>query len=319
MPTVVWSTPAARATNAGDSHRRSITGLRSPEDAEGVNRLTMRRATYSGSQAWLPAHDARAARLLLAAEGRGGGGGGASGPAVDLDTLGEATPLRPDECVPAGRQPFNIAADRVHAVTLLSRAALRVLSRSGSVAPRAVDLPFNTDLPGFAAAYDWMRWQMVRDVPGYGGGFPIWLWVRISRRDLVGNLRAGRRAAGGGSSLVTASVPRDRLLMTDYMAWHDVLNGLPSLPMTCPVCGRQYCEAPTCLDRWYDPWSDTWQARAPKNDRGDSIPWWNWPVPLREELLASWAAVKEVRPRRPVQACVERLDARWVTSVRSLA
>ena len=239
-------------------------------------------------------------------------------PATELDTLRAGPSRSLDECVPFGRQPFDIDADRVHAVTLLSGAAFQALTSSSSVGPRRADLPTGTDLPEFAAAYDWMRWQMATKVSGYGGGFPIWLWVRITRRDLIGSLRASRRSAHD-THVVTVSVPRDRVLMTDYMAWHDVLNGMPGLPVRCPVCARRYCDAPECLDRWYDDWSDAWQARTPKDDRGGALPWWNWSVPLREELFASWATVKDVRPRWPVQGCVERLEARWVTSVRRSA
>lgn len=274
-------------------------------------------AAYSGMASWLPVHDAEAARLLQSAEGRGDGGPELA-PAVDVDTL-RAGPSRPlDQCVPAGRQPFDVHADQVHAVTLLSAAAFRALTSSGSVGPRRADLPSPTDLPGFAAAYDWMRWQMASEVPDYGGGFPIWLWVRITRRDLIGTLRARRRTTHD-TYVVTVWVPRVRLLMTDFMGWHDVLNGTPSLPVHCPVCDRRYCEAPACFDRWHDDWCDAWHARMPKNDRGDALPWWNWSVALREELFASWATVKDVRPHWPVQACVERLEARWVTSVRRAA
>lgn len=53
------------------------------------------------------------------------------------------------------------------------------------------------DLAEFAAASEWMRWQMAQHVSGYNGGFPVWLWVRLRRDDLVCNLRPRRHGLPG--------------------------------------------------------------------------------------------------------------------------
>ena len=217
--------------------------------------------------------------------------------------------------MPAGRQPFDINAERVHAVTLMSAAAFVALRRTGSVAAMPEVVPLAGDLDGFAAAYDWMRWQMALHVDGYTGGFPIWVWARIRRGDLVSNLKA-QAAGGAGSVAVTLSIPRERLLLTDYLAWHDVLNGAPGLPERCPGCARRFCDDEGCLDGWYDAWSGAWAARIPHNAQDVRLAWWDWPVELRSELFDTWGAVRQIRPRWPVQGCVERIEAGWVSAVR---
>jgi Domain of unknown function (DUF3841) len=32
--------------------------------------------------------------------------------------------------------------------------------------------------PAFLPAYQWMMGQMARRLPGYGGGYPVWVWRR---------------------------------------------------------------------------------------------------------------------------------------------
>lgn len=215
----------------------------------------------------------------------------------------------------AGRQPFDLGADRLHVVTLLSAAAFGVLEQTGSLAPVREVVPAVGDRDAFGAAYDWMRWQMALHVEGYGGGFPLWVWARIRRMDLVSNLRPDG-AEGIGSVVVTLSVPREQVLLTDYMAWHDVLNGMPGLPERCPRCGAAFCDDNARLGRWYDGWADAWDARVPRDAQGKRRPWWEWPAELQSELFTTWEVVRRIRRRWPVQGCIERLEDAWISSVR---
>ena len=248
---------------------------------------------YRGVWSWLPGHDPGVAGFLAA--GRGSRAARRSLVGVAADGVADAAagwfevggPLPAELCLPAGRQPFDIDAERVHAVTLLSAAAFEVLRRTGSVGPTPELVPVAGDLNGFAAAYDWMRWQMALHVDGYMGGFPMWVWARIRRGDLVGNLKA--QAAGGAWSVaVTLSIPRERLLLTDYLAWHDVLNGSPGLPERCLGCTRRFCDDEGCLDGWYDGWSEAWAARVPRDAQHVRLAWWDWPVELQSELFDTW-------------------------------
>jgi hypothetical protein len=227
----------------------------------------------------------------------------------------EIQPLPADRCVPAGRLPFDLGAEEVYCFTLTTAAALGTLQTTGTVGPDTGGGGARGDFDdSFAAAYDWMRWQMYRHLDGYTGGFPIWVWARTRRRDLVDNIKTTASLLPG-SVLLTLRIPRRHLLLTDYMYWHDVLNGHPSCPLRCPRCGRPHCEEPQCLDLWFDPWSETWDARIPRGDGGERLPWWSWPPDLQSELFDSWESVRQTRPRWPVQGCVERLQANWVTGV----
>lgn len=147
----------------------------------------------------------------------------------------------------------------------------------------------------------------------YGGDFPMWVWARTRRRDLVNTVKSAARHSPG-SVLVTLRIPRARLLLTDYVRWHDVLNGIPSFPATCPNCGRPHCNGD-----WFDPWSDAWDARVPRSDEGDQLPWWSWPPSLQAELFRSWDMVREIGPRCQVQGGVETLPADWVTAANLVA
>lgn len=73
---------------------------------------------------------------------------------------------------------------------------------------------------GFAHAYGWMRDRMAEMVPDFSGDHPVWAWLkRPSTRPAV-----WRQDAGAASVLVSAAVPRCRLLLSDFDGWHAVLN-----------------------------------------------------------------------------------------------
>ena len=76
------------------------------------------------------------------------------------------------------------------------------------------------------AAYDWMRSQMAKRIPGYGGGYPIWAWYQ-PREDL----RSWRHQWKEPSVLLIVEVPEERVLLSDFDAWHMVLN-TGYLPLT---------------------------------------------------------------------------------------
>ncbi len=66
-------------------------------------------------------------------------------------------------------------------------------------------------------AYEWMREEMARRVPGFSGDFPVWAYAKRP----VGK----RKYMRGDEVLITARVPRRRLLFSDHETWHIPLNG----------------------------------------------------------------------------------------------
>ena len=224
-------------------------------------------------------------------------------------------PVVAAQAVPAGRIPFDLSAEAVFCYTVISDQALRVLHRAGSVRPEPVKLSGDQARDdSFAAAYDWMRWQMHRHIQGYAGGFPIWVWARTSRRDLVGTVN-DMAAQSPGSALVTLRIPRDQLLLTDYLTWHDVLNGSPTVPIECVGCGTPNCDDASCFDRWFDDWYDRWTAQIPEDEAGAQLPWWCWPTDLQARLFESWEAILALQRGSLVQGCVEHLREEWVQAL----
>ena len=72
----------------------------------------------------------------------------------------------------------------------------------------------------FRPAYKWMMEQMRRRVPGYGGGFPIWLW-HTPKPDLR---HSGHLARGEQALRIELELPREIVLLSDFETWHCVLN-----------------------------------------------------------------------------------------------
>lgn len=59
--------------------------------------------------------------------------------------------------------------------------------------------------PYFVPAYDWMRDQMAKRVAVHTGDYPIWLWAKIRRDDLVSSVRLAARHQPG-TVLVTCRI-----------------------------------------------------------------------------------------------------------------
>lgn len=74
--------------------------------------------------------------------------------------------------------------------------------------------------PGHPSPYDWMRERMAELMPTFSGDYPVWGWLkRPSTRPSIWG-----EAAGEATVLVSAIVPRHRILLSDFDDWHAVLN-----------------------------------------------------------------------------------------------
>jgi hypothetical protein len=148
----------------------------------------------------------------------------------------------------------------------------------------------------FADAYAWMDSQLRDRLGSHGEGVGmLWLWASVSRRALLADLRRS-----SGEVLLTVSIPRERVLLTDFDDWHAVLNRSLHVPVL---------EGETDAEWWTraEPMIDSW------NERADG--WWqrpipDWPPHLRAELERSWipvASATRFGRRRSVQATTRRL------------
>ena len=89
--------------------------------------------------------------------------------------------------------------------------------------------------PGFAEkhyrpAYDWLREQMQQRLCGYGGHYPWWAWMGHEPKCPM----KGAWVYGDGEILVRLelSIAPERLLVSEFSAWHHPLNGT-YLPLSC--------------------------------------------------------------------------------------
>ncbi len=151
----------------------------------------------------------------------------------------------------------------------------------------------------FQDSYDWMRDQMHRRLPGYGGRYPWWAYEHKP------DLRRYKPDTGdtGLSVRLELAVPPERVLLSAYGAWHYVLN-----PMYLPQAveeGDYECE------------SNAWEQELGRHGldpyRGHSLP-----EPWHSRMTASWERifdVEDLRETNTIQACFERLDIEDVVRV----
>jgi hypothetical protein len=122
---------------------------------------------------------------------------------------------------------------------------------------------------GFRPAYRWLMRQMRARIPGYRGGFPVWVW-HSPKPDLrrAGHLRPDERGVR-----VELELPRTSVLLLDFETWHCVLN------------------------RWHV--SLSWRDSRAWDRRVEALPqWWSLPPRMEAELEASWERVFDLETLR---------------------
>lgn len=70
----------------------------------------------------------------------------------------------------------------------------------------------------FLRPYHWMMSQMVKRVPDYNEGYPIWLWPE--KQDLR---HSGYKERGTMAVYLEIEIPESQVLLSDFNAWHVVL------------------------------------------------------------------------------------------------
>nr|WP_240949148.1 DUF3841 domain-containing protein [Cellulosimicrobium aquatile] len=199
-------------------------------------------------------------------------------------------PRRPVGLLPLPRiaRP-DLASPRLTLVTLQSRDAYRTLLHDGVVRAR----PEHGE-PGFREAYTWMGARMRDRLPTDGDGM-LWAWARATRRALLQHARQAR-----GEVLVVARVACERVLLSDYLDWHQVLNR--SLNVV-PLPGERD-------DAWERRFETVYEAWASEADAYRDVAWDAWPRELRATTETSWDAIFDldaVPTTRPLQATVHEL------------
>lgn len=134
--------------------------------------------------------------------------------------------------------------------------------------------------PDFAHAYRWMQEQADRRLPTTGSGM-LWLWARIRPYDLAAQMRRSR-----GEVLLEVEMPRERVLMSDFGTWHQVLN-------TSLVVDAKPGED---VDVWFaraDRIEEDFEARlrAAGLQSGGMRDVTGWPPDLRAEIERSWESI----------------------------
>jgi len=81
-----------------------------------------------------------------------------------------------------------------------------------------VDPPFEGPDDPWAYAYEWMRQQMNRRIPGGPHGYPIWAWP--TKPDLR---EAGHLPKGAPGVRVEFIAPSREVLFSDFDSWHSIL------------------------------------------------------------------------------------------------
>ena len=71
----------------------------------------------------------------------------------------------------------------------------------------------------FSDPYQWMMRQMNKRILSYEGEYPIWVWTE--RQDLR---RSGYFKSGIRGVQLELNIPDEKVLLSDFNAWHFVLN-----------------------------------------------------------------------------------------------
>jgi hypothetical protein len=150
-------------------------------------------------------------------------------------------------------------------------------------------------------AYDWLCRETKRFLPGATGCYPVWAYARISRADLRTLVSCDEAAEQ--SLLLTCRIPRERVVLSDYEAWHHVLGGWLLSP------DYDSGATTTAAEYWWDRVEAALGAEAFKQ----AMRTWRWPQPYQDELELSWRRIFDVeasvlrRPTTVVQATFEEL------------
>lgn len=138
-------------------------------------------------------------------------------------------------------------------------------------------------------AYRWMKTQMKKRIAGYSGRFPLWAW---SERQFADLRKTGHAPKGSKALLVECEIPAERVLLSDFTAWHFALNDWH--------LGRTEAEHKAWLRRWGR--DKDWHRKLPAEGRREIEA--SWEVMFDPEALDK---IKDMDGDRALQAVFEEL------------
>jgi Domain of unknown function (DUF3841) len=86
----------------------------------------------------------------------------------------------------------------------------------------------------YRSAYAWMKWQMHMRMQ-LVCSTPVWVYVRAHRHSAKPDMRTYIKPKQKDFLLIECDVPIERMLVSDYSAWHSVLNNGP-----CCISDKEY-------------------------------------------------------------------------------
>ena len=170
------------------------------------------------------------------------------------------SPISRRSTLPRGPLSAALSAPSLVLWTVQHRSVVEVLQsgRSHTASWAHVDRDFEP-------AYRWIN----EFVPGTTGNPPVWAWARVRRSVIVDGLV-------GEWPLLALRVPRERVLLSGFGAWHDVLNNRYCGDWFDDGTGRTEAEVTGSWVRVFD--IARWDAEARKE---------RWPRPSIQACLAS--------------------------------
>jgi hypothetical protein len=95
--------------------------------------------------------------------------------------------------------------------------ALKALTSKGFISGNHA-FSLSKEWPEFKRHYDWIRKQMKEKLGNHTGDYPVWAWLENPGKiDVV-------KSYGNDMVKLTAEVPLERLLLTDFDTWSAILN-----------------------------------------------------------------------------------------------
>jgi hypothetical protein len=182
----------------------------------------------------------------------------------------------PDDAVPSGYIGYDIYAERLLLHTIQPGEAFEALLSTGQLVP-----DISLAVQEYTDAYNWMLRQMAARLATTGKG-AIWFWARTRRRHLVDSCRQAE-----GQVFLTCRVPRERVLLSHFIDWHDVLNTRLHVPTRPGESDEDYISR---LDRAFEDF-EARKCAAGLSDTAVKC----WPDDLRTEIEQSWEHILDRR------------------------
>lgn len=181
---------------------------------------------------------------------------------------------RAADAVPAGRVPYDLHAPELLLHTIQTADAFDKLAANGILIPDPAKAEAD-----YGEAYAWMLCQMNRRLPTRGSS-ALWLWARMRREHLVDLCKLSP-----GQVLLTCLIPRERVLLSEFTDWHNVLNGVPNVYLLPDEHIEQYGDRYDAIVDRYESETGSHLGRSPRA---------SWPAAIRTEIESSWEGIFDV-------------------------